>query len=334
MKHSLFIAISPSHILNFEELIKGELHSGKTILINPGDFHFDSNKWDMVICGGLDLIYKVSSPLKKIWFQVKKLLLYRKYLRRVYAKIDITSNYDLYYCNLDDVLTNHLYQELIRNHYNRFIVVEDGVLNYYYPVQNWTVLRRKKFLSNIFGLNFKVYAGHPTNIESKEVAMQYVRLPEKAIEPSKSIVLPYDSISYQHQSDVLLIIGQDIMHNTSLGEEYYIQRVEKLFCSILELEGKNKKVIYKPHRNGNLDLAKKALFKTFSNIEVLMDITPVEELVGLISPGSIYSFESSAMLNLKLSLKNDKVRMGILPFYQHDTGLIPLYKELGIEILK
>lgn len=334
MKNSLFIAISPSHILNFEELIKCELHAGKAILINPGDFHFDSHKWDIVVCGGLDLIYKYSSPMKKIWFQLKKLILYKKYVTSVYTKIDVRADYDFYYCNLEDVLTNHLYQELIKNHYNKFIVVEDGVLNYYHPVQNLKLLKRKKLLSTIFGLNFKIYMGHPTNIESKEVAMQYVRLPTKAISPSKSFTLPYKNIEYQAKEQVLLVIGQDIMHNTTLGEEYYIQRVEKLFLSILELEGENKKVIYKPHRNGNIDLAKKALSKIFPNSEVLMDITPIEELVELIAPGAIYSFESSAMLNLKLSLKNNLVRMGILPFYQQDTGLLPLYKELGIQILK
>lgn len=311
-----------------------KLHSGKAILINPGDFHVNTDKWDVVVQGELDLTYKVSSLVKKFLFQVKKFISYKRFLKKVSKKLTFDESYDMYYCNLDDVLTNHLYQKLISNNSNRFIVVEDGILNYYHPKRDLKVLYRKKFFSSLLSIDFEIFTNHPTNVESERIVKQYVRLPEKAIAAAKSVKLPYKSISYQELEDVLLIIGQDIMHNTSLGEEYYIERVKKLFSNIVQLEGKKKRVIYKPHRNGNIELAKNILFQTFSNHEVLMDITPIEELIEAISPKSIYSFESSAMLNLKLSLKNDKVKMGVLSFYEHDTSLISLYRELGIKILK
>lgn len=331
---SLFVAISPSHILNFEQLIEAKLHTGKTILINPGDFKFSDELWDLVILGGLDLRYKVSSKLKKLWFQVGKLISYKKFIKEAFHNISLVKNYDMYYCNLDDVLTNHIYQKLVDNNHNRFVVVEDGVLNYYYPKRDLSVLKRKKLLSSLLNLDFKIYPGHPTNVESDRIIKQYVRLPKKAIASPKSKMLPFKSIYYQELDDLILIIGQDIMHNTALGEEYYAERITKLFNCIAELEGNKKKVVYKPHRNGNIEIAKDILKGIFSSYELFNELTPIENCLELISPKSIYSFESSAMLNIKLSLKNERVRMGVLPFYEYGTSLILLYKELGIEILE
>ncbi|MDY8138681.1 hypothetical protein [Aquimarina sp. 2201CG5-10] len=331
---NVFIAISPSHILNFESIIKSELHSsGSTILLNPGNFKYETKLWDNVINGNMDLTYTVSSGLGKIIFQLKKISGYKKYLKKIKREFSLKSRCEFYYCNLDDILTNHIFQIFKTNTKNTFYVVEDGILNYYHPDRVISTLSFKKKLCRLYNLRFEIFLSHPTNISANIVNGQYVRIPEKAICSEKSIKLPFEQILYKPFEDVVLIIGQDIMHNCEEGEAYYEKRLDLLFKRIKE-QKKGKKVVYKPHRNGDISIAKKLLKQNFENYELFLDNTPIEDCIPEIAPLEIYSFESSAILNLKIALKDSPILFTVLPFNDKNKNLITLYKELGVNIFK
>jgi hypothetical protein len=157
-------------------------------------------------------------------------------------------------------------------------------------------------------------------------------LPSDTINPAKSLQLPFDSISYNPEPNSVLIIGQDIMHNYHKGEEYYTKRLGKLF-QIIQNDHSDKLIIYKPHRNGNTNTAEKLLCKYFEDYKLFQSITPVEECIKGIRPKYIYSFESSAIINLKIAMK-DQVMFAILPFEKKVSTILSLYTKLRIRILK
>ncbi len=329
---SIFIAIAPNHISTFESIIKNNLHKGKTTLLNPGNFKYDNSLWNEVINGNMNLQYNVSSRLKKLVFQLNKLMGYKRFIYKTIKKINFDENINYYYCNLDDILSNHIYC-LINKTKNRVnFAVEDGILNYYYPKESKKQIQQKKLLSKLIGLKFTPFTNHPTNINSKSVKGQFVRLPSDTINPAKSLQLPFDSISYNPEPNSVLIIGQDIMHNYHKGEEYYTKRLGKLF-QIIQNDHSDKLIIYKPHRNGNTNTAEKLLCKYFEDYKLFQSITTVEECIKGIRPKYIYSFESSAIINLKIAMK-DQVMFAILPFEKKVSTILSLYTKLRIRILK
>jgi hypothetical protein len=334
---NIFIAIAPNHILNFENIIEEDKNLTHNILLNPGNFKYNKKFWIHIINGDLDINYKVSNGFQKIRFQIHKLMGYRKFIKEAANYLETKNSlYNYYYCNLDDILSNHFFYYLIENNLSaKNYVVEDGVLNYYYPEINISKLKSKKFLAErILKLKFESQLNHPTAINSKNVEAQYVRLPQKSICKEKSITLPSKKIQYTPDENIILVIGQDIMHNSKEGAEYYERRLEKLLNEILKITNRQSKVIYKPHRNGDYTIAEKKLNNIFSNFEVYHDITPIEECIINLKPKHIYSFESSAMLNLKIAMNESKVNIRVLPFSNGNNDLTKIFNDLGIEILK
>ena len=238
----LFIAITPSHILNFEQIIKNKLHLGNTILLNPGNYDYDHKIWDVVINGDMNLNYTVSSLWKKYLFQLKKFNGYKNYLKKIDSQISLEAIYKFYYCNLDDILTNHIFHVLKTNMDNTFYVVEDGILNYYNPNRVLSTLNFKKKLGKLYNFNFEVFSGHPTNVHSDFVKSQFVRLPDKAICPEKSVKLPFRPLSYIPDNNTILILGQDIMHNNIDGEAFYEARLDMLFKKVKERYTQNQRI--------------------------------------------------------------------------------------------
>lgn len=335
-KKSIFIAIAPNHISNFENIIRNSSNINFTILLNPGNFKHEKSLWSEVINGELDLKYSQSKQYEKVIYQLKKLIGYRSYINKVDKLISRQFKYDFYYCNLDDVLTNHMFHFLNKKEmaFDNY-VVEDGILNYYYPEINTTKLKAKKFFcENILGINFTLEKVHPTRIHSDTVKAQYVRLPQKAICPEKSITLPFVKIDYTPLENVTLIIGQDIMHNNKEGSDYYKKRLSALFKRIAETSSNLTKIVYKPHRNGNSTIAENILQYSFNNFEIFKDITPIEECIIKIKPSKIFSFESSAILNLKIAMNRRDVYFAVLPYNCIHTKTINTFKDLEIDILQ
>ena len=333
---SLFIAIAPNHISNFENIIRVNKNVNSPVLLNPGNFNYNDKIWKEVINGDLDLKYRESNSFKKIIYQIKKILGYKFFLKKFYKHISLHCKYDFYYCNLDDILSNHIFnflqnKKLTSNNY----AVEDGILNYYYPIiENSKLTSKRIFCKNILGINFTPIDIHPTAIHSKDVKAQYVRLPENSICPEKSINLPFKQIEYKPIENVVLIIGQDIMHNSPEGPDYYKERVKVLFGLILKDLDLGAKVVYKPHRNGDYTIAEGILKSTFKNFEMFQDVTPIEECISKIKPKKIYSFESSAMLNLKIAFNEVDIYIAVLPYNNTESKLVSIFKNIGIEILQ
>ncbi|NYJ26408.1 hypothetical protein [Allomuricauda sp. ARW1Y1] len=327
---AVFIAISPSHISSFQSLIKFTLKETHLILLNPGNFNFNEKLWDKVVQGDLNLRYRPRSFVKKALFQIEKLKGYKRFYIKA-KNIIGQSSVNLYFCHFEDVITNHFANELLKNNQNEFYVVEDGILNYYMPKVNYRSLFFKKILCSLIGLKFKIFYDHPTQIFKSWVNAQYVRMPEKAICPDKSIFLPFEPIDYQPNSENVLIIGQDIRQEID-GKEEYSQKLEKLFNHVLDKVG-DRKIYYKPHRNGDVKTAENLLKKVFGQYLLYDDPTPVEECLGQLLPKNIFSFESTAILNIKLALKRDNVNLYVFPYMDDFPEIGELYKNLEISIL-
>jgi len=332
----IFIAIAPNHIFNFENIIKNDGAIQQTILLNPGNYNYNPHFWSKVIIGNLNLNYKASKLVQKVNFQRHKLLGYRSFVKEASSYLNgqtITCNY--YYCNLDDILSNHFFYYLneLYTTVNNY-VVEDGILNYYFPEIKKTKLNSKKFLvRKILGLKFNPQLTHPTGIDLSQVRGQYVRLPKKSIYPEKAKQLPFSALSYEPKLDTVLIIGQDIMHNNQKGPDYYNKRLDELIRRI-EDKHKQAKIIYKPHRNGDFSIAVNKLKKVFPDYKLFQEITPIEECITVIKPEHIYSFESSAMLNLKIAITNRNVSIRVLPYGNNNEDLLKIFADLGIIILQ
>ena len=163
------------------------------------------------------------------------------------------------------------------------------------------------------------------------VVAQYVRIPDRSVCPDKSIFLPFEPIDYKPNSENVLIIGQDIRQDIDGKEEYSI-KLEKLFNHVLD-KVPNGKIYYKPHRNGDVKTAEILLKKVFGQYLVFDDPTPVEECLDQLLPQNIFSFESTAILNIKLALKRDDIKLYIFPYMDDFPEVGELYKNLEISIL-
>lgn len=333
---SVFIAIAPNHINNFESIIGNKLCKGDAILINPGGFSTNQSLWDVEIKGNINLIYRKATRIGRMLYQLKKTYNYSVFFSKKIDSIIFDSKTDFYFCNLDDVLTNHLFQLGRKIGFQSNYVVEDGILNYYYPElnnQRKKTLNQKMLISKILSLSFKPAFIHPTNIDSSVVNAQFVRVPQKSICPQKSVFLPFKPIRYNPRRKTVLILGQDIMAQTHNGVDYYINRLETLLEYILKNHSKDS-IIYKPHRNGNSKIAKQLVFERFKKPQIFNESNPIEEVIHKIKPGFIYSFESSAIINIKLALHDTAVHFGVLPYIRKKNLIENLYRELEIEILK
>ncbi len=331
---SIFVAIAPNHISNFENIIESDKDIRFTVLLNPGNFKFKPAVWNQVIEGDLNLRYTESSKFNKLKYQLGKLIGYKSFIAQVKKHLPKAQQYRYYYCNLDDILTNHIFyyfdgKDITIDNY----VVEDGILNYYYPKTNNKKLKLKKVLCKyLLGVDIIPENNHPTGIHLDKVNAQYVRLPEKSIFPEKSNQLPFVKINYEPVKNIILVVGQDIMHNSDEGSNYYKKKLKELFGHILKRMERDCKIIYKPHRNGDYTIAEEILEVTFTNFELYLDITPIEECLTQIKPAYIYSFNSSALINLKLALERKDIYIAGLP-YNKNSELTSLFNSIGIEIL-
>lgn len=330
---SIFIALAPNHISSFEKIIQSKLDFGETILLNPGNFTFTKKLWSKVIDHTFDLRYRKASFFSKILYQLRKTYNYKNYYNNVTQNISHNQKYDFYYCNLDDIITNLLFNDFnSKNLIRRNYIVEDGILNYYFPKIDTKKLLFKKLLCNyLFQIKFVPEKKHSTGIYSSIVHKQFVRSPKHSIFPEKSIELPYDEINYIPNKNSILIIGQDIMQNVK-GQKYYESRLLVLF-NYIKKKYPNCNVIYKPHRNGNQQIAKKLLKEIFINFNFYQEITPVEECIVKIKPEQIFSFYSSALFNIRIAYKNENVNIYALPFGNEDKRIMDFFNSNGIIIL-
>jgi hypothetical protein len=336
---NLFIPISPSHIVNFELLlISKTIKKGKNILLNPANFECQEEYWDEVISDNIKYTSNEITFIKKTLYQINKIRQTKKFIKKTKKHLKNNKSFILFYCNLEDILTNFFFFKYCTNNTVDKILVEDGVLNYYeYKVEEKKnkQFKLKVLLGCFLRVPFNSFKGNVTGIDFKSVSKQYVRTPDLSVRPDKSIQLPYPKIDYKPDPNVILFIGQDIIANI-VGRTEYLKKVDYYFSMIKKKVNTNSiKIIYKPHRNGNYELidslGKKHFGESFS---YFLGQTPVEEAVAVVKPSSIFTFSSSGILNIKMTL-SDTVNVSFYAFpFASNPQLIALFKKFDIRIIE
>ncbi|GEM_PF-2439460 len=335
---NIFVGIAPSHNKNFEDILD-MYKSGESlnILINPGNYPYRSEKWDKVILDDTKMGNPTGNLLKSITFQIKKIRSYRRIIKESEKKIP-RQKFTLYYCNLEDTLNNYFFFNFREKFKDDSILVEDGILNYYSYTLNSK--RKKTFLIKrilflFFGVPYRIVSGQLSGIDMEEVKKQYVRYPESAIFPEKAVALPIKKIEYLPLDNTVLFIGQDILENI-IGTEKYKLCFKEIIESIASVMGDEFRLLYKPHRNGTYQTASGMLGKAFENrYQLVLDHTPVEDLIVQIQPKYIFSFYSTALLNIKMSLPKDTtVEIFSKPLDTTDPKISQLFQKSGINIIE
>ena len=335
---NIYIGISKNQVSSYEEILRlKENTASKNVLISNKTIENSCDLWDEVIYADKSFNNQSNNDVSAIYNITKKILQYKQVVKKL-KKYKHEKNTTLYFTYVEDILTNYLLYSFNKN--IKGIVVEDGTLNYYPHTIN--SLSKKKvylkwILSNFYGLRFKLYKGHSSGIESKNVSKQYVRVPELSMFPNKSEKLPYPkrTISF---TNTFLVIGQEGYIN-QLGEKRYIDNLEYL----VHLMKSNSNyanietIYYKPHRHGkriNFDWFK----KQFNSKEVicLESDEPLEDLYfNKLGSRYIFSFDSSALLNIYLESKDDQrddLNFNVLLRYNY--LLEPIFKKFKFNIFK
>lgn len=337
-KLNIFISIAPSHNRNFEDILRlcNSIES-TNILINPGNYIHTSAVWDNVIIDTTKMNNPTGSLLNNIWFQIKKIKAYKKIIKEAEKRIP-EQNFSLYYCNLEDILNNYFFFSFRKKLLNESILVEDGILNYYnYNLNKKTkkIFRIKQLISFFFGISYKMVSGQLSGIDMFRVKKQYVKYPLKAIFPEKAIALPIMELKYKPLHNRVLFIGQDILENI-LGTEKYVFYFKEIIGRIKEIMDEDFQLLYKPHRNGSYTTVLSLLDSAFGNqYELVLNNTPVEELIDEIKPNYIFSFYSTALLNIKMALpESSTVEIFFKPLETTDAKISQLFIESGINIIE
>ncbi|MBL4642742.1 MAG: hypothetical protein JKY44_04030, partial [Flavobacteriaceae bacterium] len=188
---NIYIGISKNQVSSYEEILRlKENTASKNVLISNKTIENSSDLWDEVIYADKSFNNQSNSNVSAIYNITKKIFQYKQVVKKL-KKYKHEKNTTLYFTYVEDILTNYLLYSFNKN--IKGIVVEDGTLNYYPHTIN--SLSKKKvylkwILSNFYGLRFKLYKGHSSGIESKNVSKQYVRVPELSMFPNKSEKLP------------------------------------------------------------------------------------------------------------------------------------------------
>lgn len=335
-KVNIFVALSPLQLLNAEALIKQEHQRRYNILINPHSFTYNSDKWTKAINGGFLVPNIQNSFFNKISFQYNKVKFYKQFINSINREIPSASEYFIFFSHLEDVLTNYFFFSFRKNENRCFFIIEDGVLNYYKLIVSGKKKRdllRKLLLYRFFGIPFKFYTGYVTGIDRHNVKSQYVRLPEKAQFPEKSKLLNISKISYESNNKVILILGQESFINI-----YGLKLYKTNFSLLLDLiinQNPNWSDItfyYKPHRIGHFEDAEILALSKGIKFKFIRTDDSIESIIGIYKPYQIYSFNSSALMNIKLALDRD-THVLIYSLNCFSNKLDKLFRKLGINIL-
>ncbi|NDV14596.1 hypothetical protein GO009_01040 [Muricauda sp. TY007] len=239
---------------------------------------------------------------------------------------------------MEDVLNNYLFFRFRKKTLIKRTLVEDGILNYYdYRItrERRRTFQLKKWVAYFFGMPYNILNGQLSGIDLPEVPDQYVKFPEFALYPEKAIPLGYNEIKYVADKTKVLFIGQDVLENV-LGHAEYRNLVSSMIQQIQKLTSTENTIYYKPHRNGNYHVAFGLLKENFGNrVELIQDKSPVEDIVDEIRACKIFSFFSTALVNIQMGLdKEQNVLVYSMPFGQVDKKVLKLFEHVGIKILE
>jgi hypothetical protein len=337
MKH-LFIALSNNQIINHQQVIKQlDIASNQCVLVCAKELVYDQSLFDEVILIKGSLDNKAVGIKAQIRAINQKINNYKKAIKAL-DKYKYERKITLYYCYIEDVLTNFLLFSFNKN--LKGIAVEDGVLNYYnHTLKSMSRLKYnvKYFITNLKGVRFKRYKGHSSGIAYDKVICQYVKLPQLSINPNKSRQLSYKKRAIDTLDNSVFILGQEPLENV-IGSSLYYQKLDFLFnyINILIKENNIKNVYYKPHRNGR-PVKKNYINKRIDNSKVtLLNDTEVAENIFFEAVKSKYvvGFNSSALINIKIQLEDRFIQdfEGVV-FLEEKDPLQNLFRKLDFTII-
>lgn len=335
---NIFIGIAQNQVYNFQNLIK---QLGKksecNILITSEAIKYDSTLFKKVIISGKTFNNNATTGFEKLKSILYKIKNYNNIVKQLQGYKEV-KNLTLYFCYIEDVLTNHLFFSFNKN--IKGVVMEDGILNYYsHTINNVSKLtfKLKCLLAYIYGLRMKYYKGHSSGIDYDKVVCQYVRIPNLTVCPSKSKQLHINQIEIQSLTNSVLIIGQEPLEN-SIGSEAYYKRIAYLLTKIKRLKHYTNidVVYYKPHRNGKkinesflrsiLDEKKLVFLEATASIEELYFFDLKSKFV--------FGFNSSAAINIYMGLKETtRQRVSFNVFLEKNDTLKEVFTQLKFNIL-
>lgn len=333
---NIFIGLSNNQIKNYEELIP-VVEKGERILITSKSLKVKKDLFSKIIYTNQSFNNQSDGIFNSIGNIISKIKTYKNIIKELdsYKK---EKNIRLYFTYIEDILTNYLLFSFNKN--LKGIVVEDGTLNYYNHTITYLKKEKvylKKILCELYRVPFKIYKGHSSGIGYNHVIKQYVRSPELSLFPNKSESLPYKKRNTTLTNSIL-IIGQEAYINEQ-GKELYLSRLKQLLEEVKNnsLYSKIDQIYYKPHRNGariNYNLINTS-FKNKS-VEILDSDTPLEDLYfNKIASKFIYSFDSSALLNIYLEAEKEiqeQIEFNVLLKYKKE--LKPIFEKFNFRIIE
>ncbi len=334
---NIFVGLSQNQVDNFELVIKQTgIEHEHNILLTSSSISYNPQIYKEVYQADISFDNQSGNTFQAIRNIHQKIRAYKKLIQKI-KSFKSEKKIRVYFSYIEDVLSNHMVLSFNKN--TRAIVVEDGILNYYmHTIHN---LPRHKILlkyliSNLNGVRFKFYKGHSSGIDYAHVEKQYVRLPELSVKPEKSEKLQVPPIFIENFSDSAIIIGKEELEG-KIGSEQYYSKMNLLFDKAIELakNKKIKKIYYKPHRHGKR-LSEEFIKTKLQSIpyEILNASAPLENLFfNQLRSKYIIGFNSSAIINIKIQLKNAN-ELKTYVFMEKDDILRNLFKKLNSNILE
>ncbi len=320
----IFILTSPIGIENAEKVIHKYLKPNeKTILFKDSLYNnFEPKYWSEVInINNFISFNKIKTGQNR-----------KKILKIIESKFQNFKKYHFYVMDYD-ALTNYIVNFFLCEE-KEVSIIEDGIVNYInsYP-ENQNIF--KQFLKLLFykllGINTKMYFGTCTGIETDEIRFQFLKFPGLSQLPQKTLSIDFNSIDYFPRSDVVLILGQTMENR---NESIYRLQLKKMIEKIITQHGyKTKRIMYKPHRWEKWLISD--LLHEY-NIILINDISPIESIIHEIQPKFIYSFGSSALINIAMCInQRNSVEIYAYPYLEYEIykPLIPLFEKAGVIVI-
>lgn len=333
---NLFIGLSNNQVLSYTRIVK-DLSNQNNILITNNTIPFDKHSFSQVIIVDRSFNNQSSGLISSIKNILQKIKSYKLILKKI-NHLRKEERLTLYFTYIEDILTNYLLFSFNKN--IQGIVVEDGTLNYYsHTIHNLSKKKiwAKKILCYLNGIPFKFYKGHSSGIEYDHVVKQYVKSPDLALFPKKSVQLDYSKKKVELNKSIL-IIGQEAYINTH-GLNLYLERLNKIFSYVLNQPFYDEitKIYYKPHRNGariNYTLLDSKF--AAKEIIVLNSDLPLEDLYFQeLKSKYIFGFDSSVFLNLYLeSDETSKEEINFNVFLYYNKELRYIFEKFDFNIVE
>lgn len=295
---SIFLLTSPIGISNIRNLQKWK-ESDSKILVNIFNLNCEGIEAELVIN---HMVPKLGSFKFNLVHKIMVALSHKKLLKKIDALQQDVEETIVFFQDYD-VTTNYVIHYFRKDANKKAYIIEDGMVNYI-PLKRASFFKAffKKVFYNSLGFSYKFVRVSATAIEQDFVSGQFVRSPEYSNLPAKSLPLLFDKISYDPLINRVLILGQEpYIGFRGITKRKYLECLNCMINAIITTHSDScLEVFYKPHRAGQSISPDDFLYR--QRLFIIDDTSPIEELLECFRPMVIYSFNSSALINIKLAL--------------------------------